>query len=363
MATSAASIPDLLEALLRARSPSGAESEAQAVLDSQVRPKVDAYAADALGNRRAIVNPEGSPTLLLAGHMDELGFLVKYIDDKGYLFLDRVGGIDLSTVSGRVVEVLTADGPVLGVTGRRAIHLLSEDERKKVPQLHQLWIDIGATSKAEALERVSIGDPAVYRVEPQAFAQTRITGRAMDNKTGCYAVVEMARRLAAERDGLQAQVIATATTQEEVGVRGARSLAASVRADFAIAVDVGHATDHPECDNKRFGEFTLGGGPIVTRGVNTHPLVFERLVACAKAEGIPYQVEADARPTSTDGRELQMGPGGVACGVVSIPLRYMHTASEVTDLRDIEHTVQLLAAFARSLTPEDTARVTALTGG
>ncbi|MFW6353536.1 MAG: M20/M25/M40 family metallo-hydrolase, partial [Verrucomicrobiota bacterium] len=159
---------------------------------------------------------------------------------------------------------------------------------------------------------------------------------------------------AADRNGLQAKVIAVATAQEEIGCRGARTVANRKQPDFALAVDVGHATDHPECDNKKFGEFTLGGGPIITRGANIHPHVFERLIACADKAGVPYQVEADPRPTGTDGRELQMGHGGIATGVVSIPLRYMHTAAEIVDLADVEHTVQLLTAFCRSLTADDT---------
>jgi len=342
-------IPSFLQDLLDARSPSGYETEAQAVYDCHVGEKVDVYAKDPIGNRLATVNPGGDPVVLMTGHMDELGLQISYIDDKGFLYFNRIGGIDLQTISGRRLDILTANGVVKGVTGRRAIHLLDADERKKVPKNENLWIDIGAKSKEEALERVAIGDVAVYNQSVEVMTGSVCTARAFDNKAGCYVVGEVARRLAANKDGLAAQVVSVATAQEEIGCRGARTIGNKVPADFAIAVDVGHATDHPECDKRRFGAFTLGGGPILTRGANINPLVFAKLKELAEVNDIPYQVEADPRPTGTDGRELQMGGEGIATGVVSVPLRYMHTASEIVDLEDIERTVQLLEAFARSL--------------
>ena len=286
--------------------------------------------------------------------MDELGLLITYVNDKGFLYFKNVGGMDLTTIAGRRVSILTRDGVVTGVTGRRAIHLLDADERKKVPELHNLWIDIGAKDKEDALKRVRIGDVAVYDHAFEMMTGSIGIARAFDDKAGCYVVCEVLRRLAKERDTLQAGVVAVATSQEEIGCRGARAVAGGVPADFAIAVDVGHATDHPECDNRRFGEFKLGGGPIITRGGNINPFVFNRLVEVAEAGKIPFQIEADPRPTGTDGRELQMAPGGLATGVVSIPLRYMHTPSELVDLQDIENTVQLLMAFAQSLKAGDT---------
>lgn len=345
--------PSFLIDLLEARSPSGYETEAQAVVDRHVGEIADVYEKDPLGQRIATVNPEGTPSVLLAGHMDELGYIITYVDDRGFLYFDTIGGIDLNTIAGRRVSILTNSGIVKGVTGKRAIHLLSTEERKKTPEKENLWIDIGATSKKDALSRVRIGDVAVYEEAFSIMHGSIGIARAFDDKTGCYAVMETLRRIAANREDLQAKLIAVATAQEEIGCRGARTVANRMQPDFAIAVDVGHATDHPECDNKKFGEFKLGGGPILTRGANIHPMVFDRLETCALDLGIPYQIEADPRPTGTDGRELQMGAGGVATGVVSIPLRYMHTAAEIVDLEDIERTVQLLEAFVRSLTKSD----------
>ena len=346
--------PAFLVDLLNARSPSGYEAEAQAVVDEYVQPVADQYRKDALGNRIATLEARGGPTVLMAGHMDELGLLITYVNDKGFLYFKNVGGMDLTTIAGRRVSILTRDGVVTGVTGRRAIHLLDADERKKVPELHNLWIDIGAKDKEDALKRVRIGDVAVYDHAFEMMTGSIGIARAFDDKAGCYVVCEVLRRLAKERDTLQAGVVAVATSQEEIGCRGARAVAGGVPADFAIAVDVGHATDHPECDNRRFGEFKLGGGPIITRGGNINPFVFNRLVEVAEAGKIPFQIEADPRPTGTDGRELQMAPGGLATGVVSIPLRYMHTPSELVDLQDVENTVQLLMAFAKSLKAGDT---------
>ncbi len=346
--------PPFLVDLLNARSPSGYEDEAQAVVDRHLQPAADAYRKDGLGNRIGILNPSGSPVLLLAGHMDELGLIITYVDDKGFLYFDTVGGIDLTTISGRRVAIMTRHGVVRGVTGRRAIHLLDPDERKKVPERHNLWIDIGAKDKKDALARVQIGDVAVYDHAFEMLHGTLGVARAFDNKCGCYVVCETLRRLAADRAGLRAQVVAVATAQEEIGCRGARAVAGGIKADFAVAVDVGHATDHPECDNRRFGEIKLGAGPILTRGANVNPVLYRMLVAAAEAEHIPYQIEADPRPTGTDGRELQMAPGGLPTAVVSIPLRYMHTPSEIVDLQDLEHAVRLLVALAKRLNPGDT---------
>ncbi|MEX0322065.1 MAG: M42 family metallopeptidase [Puniceicoccaceae bacterium] len=347
--------PEFLVELLNARSPSGYEAEAQAVVDKHVQPVADSYKMDALGNRIATVNVADGPTVLMTGHMDELGLIITYVDDKGFLYFNTIGGFDLTTISGRRVSILTKNGIVKGVTGRRAIHLLSADERKKVPEKHNLWIDIGAKDKKDALKRIRIGDVAVYNKGFEVLTGSICTARAFDNKAGCYVVCEALRRLATDRDNLAANVVSVATTQEEIGCRGARAVAGSVGidADFAIAVDVTHATDHPECDNRRFGEFTLGGGPSITRGANVNPVMFEKLVEVAEAENIPHQIEADPRPTSTDGRELQMSAGGLATAVVSIPLRYMHTPSEIVDLDDVEKTVQLLVAYCKSLKKGD----------
>lgn len=341
--------PVFLTDLLKAKSPSGAEAQAQAVYDQHVKPHADAYANDALGCRYATLNPKGAPTLMFAGHMDELGLIVTYVNKDGYLYFDTIGGHDRSIISGRRVIIQTANGPVKGVTGKRAIHLMEDADRKKVPEIHEIWIDIGARSKADALARVAIGDVATYDHEFEFIHGSVGTARAFDNKVGAYVVGEALIRLRKEKARLGAKLVSVATTQEEIGVRGATTSAFAVDPHVALAVDVGHATDHPDCDNRKYGETKLGGGPIICRGPNINPKVFQRLVACAKQAKIPYQLEADPRPTGTDARAIQMARGGVACGLVSIPLRYMHTPSEVVDLEDVENTVKLFVAFAKSV--------------
>ncbi len=347
------SVPVFLSELLHARSPSGYESEAQAVFDRHVKPAADTYANDALGNRIASLNPSGDPVLMLAGHMDELGLIVTYVNKDGFVYFDTIGGHDLSVISGRRVLIQTANGLVKGVTGKRAIHLMDEEDRKKVPKRHEIWIDIGAKSKKDALARVAIGDVATYDHELELIHGSIGTARAFDNKVGAYIVGETLIRLAREKKKLAARVVAVATSQEEIGVRGATTAAYAVNPHIAVAIDVGHATDHPDCDQRKFGETTLGGGPILCRGANINPKVFEKLLAAAKKARVPHQFEADPRPTGTDARAVQMARGGVATGLVSIPLRYMHTPSEVVDLEDVERCVKLLVEFAKALEKGD----------
>lgn len=343
--------PEFLVDLLNARSPTGHEYEAQAVVDAHVEPVVDEYRKDTMGNRFATVNPEGDPSILFAGHIDELGLIITYINDKGFIYFDTLGGHDKSMISGRRVSILTKNGIVKGVTGKRAIHLMSPEDRKKVPQTHEIWIDLGVKSKEEAEALVRIGDCAVYDQSFELVRGSVGVARAFDDKAGAYAVLEAARRLT--KGKLAARVTAAATTQEEIGTRGAMTAAFSENPDFAIAVDVGHATDSPDCDPRKYGKFLQGGGPIVCRGPNINPVIFDKIVEAAEKNKIPYQIEADPRPTGTDARAIQVAQAGIATGLLSIPLRYMHTPSEMVDLEDIEHTVQLLVAVARSLRKGD----------
>ncbi len=345
--------PVFLTDLLRAKSPSGAEAQAQAVYDEHVKPHADDYDNDALGNRLATLNTKGGPTVMFSGHMDELGLIITYVNKDGFIYFDTIGGHDRIMIPGRRIIIQTARGAVKGVTGKRAIHLMDEGDRKKVPEIHEIWIDIGAKTKAEALKRVAIGDVATYDHEFELIHGSIGTARAFDNKVGAYVVGETLIRLAKAKAKVNAKVVSVATTQEEIGVRGATTSAFAVNPHVALAVDVGHATDHPDCDNRKFGETKLGDGPIICRGPNINPKVFERLIACAKKARIPHQVDADPRPTGTDARAIQMARGGVACGLVSIPLRYMHTPSEVVDLEDVENCVKLFVEFAKSIAKDE----------
>lgn len=345
--------PQFLLDLLDARSPSGNEQEAQKVFEHYLSSHADRIEKDTMGNRYAYVGTGNKPTLLLAGHLDEIALIICHVDDKGFLYFDTIGGHDRILISGRRVTILNAKGTVQGITGKRAVHLMDPEDRKKVPEIHQMWIDIGATSRSEALERVSIGDSVVYQDSFAWIQPPLATARAFDDKAGAYVAGEVVRRLAAKKKKLTAEVVAAATTQEEIGTRGAMVAGYRVNPDFAIAIDVGHATDHPDADPRKYGLFKLGGGPIICRGPNINPWVFERLVSIAEQEKIPVQIEADPRPTGTDARALQINREGIATGLVSLPLRYMHTPCEMANLDDIEHAVQLIVSFALSLSSKD----------
>jgi len=348
--------PEFLVDLLNARSPSGFEGEAQTVVDRYLEPHAQAYGRDTMGNRFASINLNGSPTLMFAGHMDELGLMIKHVDDKGFLFFEPVGGHDRSVISGRRVAILTRNGVVRGVTGKRAVHLMDAEARKRVPEIHQMWIDIAAKSRKDALSRISIGDVATYDQSFELLRGSVGVARAFDNKAGVYVVAETLKRLARLK-ALTAKIVTVATSQEEIGTRGAMTSTHSVAPDYGIAIDVGHATDFPDADNKRFGAFKIGGGVIITRGPQLNPLVSEDLIKIAEKENIPYQLEAERGIISNDSRAIQVAGPGVATGTIGLALRYMHTPSEIVDLEDVEACVKLLVAYIKSLKSGDRAIV------
>jgi len=338
---------DFLKALVEAPSPSGFEQPAQRVWRECVAPHADRVRTDTHGNCIAVKNADGRPRVLLAGHCDELGFMVNYISDEGFLYFQTIGGFDVNIIPGRRVHVHTKNGPVLGVTGKKAIHVMNEDERKKKAEVHDLWIDIGVADKAEAESLVSVGDPVTYTVGFEPLRGDLCVARGFDDKAGSFAVGEVLRLL---KDApLKAAVYAVSTVQEEVGLRGARTSAFGIDPKVGIAVDVTHATDHPDMDKKKVGDVKLGGGPVIARGANINPVVERMLIEAAEAAGIPFQLEAAPRGTGTDANPIQLTRAGVAAGLVSIPLRYMHTAVEVLSLTDLEHVSSLLAAFVTRL--------------
>lgn len=341
--------PKFLVELLNAKSPSGAEGQSQAVFDKYVESHSDSYQRDVLGNRIATLDGNGGPSVMLSGHLDELGFIITYIDETGFLYFATIGGHDRIIIPGRRVLIQTDKGIVKGVTGKRAVHLMDAKDREKVPKINEMWIDIAASNKEDALTRVQVGDVATYDHEFELIHGSVGAARAFDNKCGAYIVGETLRRLSEDKDSFKAKVISVGTSQEEIGVRGATTSSYGIKPDFAVAVDVGHSTDHPDCDKRKFGETKLGAGPIITRGPNINPIVFNKLIETAKKRDIPFQLEGDPRPTGTDARAIQMAGSGVATGLISVPLRYMHTPSEMVDLEDVEQSVRLLEGFAKDL--------------
>ncbi|MCS6777289.1 MAG: M42 family metallopeptidase [Chloroherpetonaceae bacterium] len=330
--------------------PSGYEQPVQQVFRERVSAFADAVQTDVLGNVIAVKNPEGAPRIMLAGHADEIGFMVRYISEDGFLYFGQIGGHDAVVTVGQRVYVHTRHSPILGVLGRKAIHLMEPEERNKVPGIHDLWIDIGAGSRKEAEELVQIGDCVTYAQELQRLQGNRATARSFDNKMGCFIVAETLRLLAQTR--VTAAIFGVATVQEEIGLRGARTAAFSIDPLIGIATDVGHATDFPGADKKRIGDIKLGGGPILVRGANINPKVFDLLVRTAQELDIPVQVAAAPGGTATDANVMQLNRLGMATGLISVPLRYMHTPCEVMSLDDIENAVRLMAGFCERVTPE-----------
>jgi endoglucanase len=338
--------------LVEAPSPSGFEQPAQRVIRTALAGVADELRTDVLGNVIATVNgPAGAPRLMLAGHCDEIGFMVKYIDDRGFLFFAPIGGVDAHLVPGQRVTVHAAAGPVAGVVGRRPIHQLETAERDKVMPFKSQFIDIGCVDKVAAQALVAVGDPVTFAVGVERLQGSRITSRALDDKVGAYVVAQVLREVR-RRGDQRVSVIGVSTVQEEVGLRGGTASAYGVRPDLGIAVEVGFASDYPDADPKQDGEIRLGQGPILARGPNINPALFELLTATARAEQIPFQVMGIPRATGTDANVMQLAHGGVATALISVPLRYMHTPVEVLDLDDLQHAVQLLAALCARITPE-----------
>jgi endoglucanase len=340
--------PPLLDALLRAGGPSGYEGPAAAVWRQAA--SFAELTSDGIGSSIARVG-DAAPLLAVVGHIDEIGLIVTHVDEKGFLWFAPIGGWDPQILVGQRVEIRGKDGPVLGVVGRKPIHLLEAEQRKKVVELKALHIDIGASDRDQAAGLIRVGDPVVIAAEPMPVFGERLVSRAMDNRLGAYVALESLRR-AQERGDLSGSFAAVAAVQEEIGLFGARTAAFEVRPDIAVAVDVTHATDAPGVDEKEIGSHPLGSGPAIGRGSTLSPKVFELLVEVAEAEGIEHSISASGRGTSTDADVLQISRSGIPAGLVSIPLRYMHSPVEMVDLGDVEATVELLAAFATRLTSD-----------
>ena len=335
---------EFLESLIEAPSPSGYEGPARQVFRDYVAPYVDEIRTDVHGNVIAVRNPNGRPRIMLAGHIDEIGFLVHYVSDEGYLHVSMVGGVDTSLVASHQVNVWTARGPVPGVVGKIPLHLQDRDAKPEKVKIHKLWIDIGARNRADALKRVRIGDPVTFVYGMQPLLRGLAAGRGFDDKIGVFVVAETMRLLA--RRKLAAAVFGVATVQEELGLRGARTSAYGIAPDAGIAVDVEFATDYPEMEKARVGDISLGKGPVISRGANINPVLGERLVKTAEKHKIPYQLNAEPRATGTDANAIQVTRAGTAAALVGIPSRYMHTPVEVVALKDAELAARLLAALA-----------------
>ena len=342
-----------LERLLDAQGPSGFEVRPARVWRAEAETFAAEVRVDIHGSSFASVHPDGAPHVMLAGHVDEIGLQVTHIDENGFLYIAEIGGWDPQVLVGQRVTILGRDGDVPGVVGKKAIHLMSAEDRTKASKTKKLWVDVGVDSEDEARELgLRVGDPMVLDQSMVRLAGDRIASRAIDDRIGAFVVLEAARLVAA--DPGRAAVTAVATTQEEIGYNGggARASAYALQPDVAIVVDVTFSTDVPDVEKKELGDHDLGSGPVLSRGSAAHNEVFEMLARVAEEEDIPFTVQASPRSTRTDADGIFLTRAGVPTGLVSVPNRYMHSPNEVVAVSDLFNTARLIAAFVRRLGPD-----------
>ncbi|MFI0848932.1 M20/M25/M40 family metallo-hydrolase [Mesorhizobium sp. IMUNJ 23232] len=343
---------EFLKAIIATPSPSGFEQPVAELYRDYVEPFADKVTTDVMGNVSAVINPEASMRIMYAGHMDEIGFIVHYIDDDGFLFFNTIGGTDVATEIGQRVWVHGSER-LQGIIGRKAIQTFKQADSSQTPSLKDLWIDIGATSRKEAETVVKIGSPVTLQAEFARLMGNQAVARAFDNKAGLFIGGEVVRRLKDE-GGLHPDVglYALGTVQEEIGSRGAQTAAFNLQPHTALAIDMGVAMDYPRARPEDQGRLDLGKGPGISQGPSTNPVVFDLLKAAADEHGIPYQLQAYGDKSPTDARLIQTNRGGVATGLLSVPLRYMHTPSEVLCMDDVEATIRLVCAYCRRVRPD-----------
>ncbi len=336
--------------LLTAPAPSGYEQAAAKVWRDEAASFADEVDRDVLGNSYAWLRQQDAPVVAIEGHIDEIGFLVTYVDDEGFLWFDRIGGWDDQVVVGQRVVISTASGEVRGVVGKKAAHLLAPEDRSNVTKLSELWIDIGSAGKEQTLARVAIGDPIVLDVPPLELSEDLWASRSFDNRAGAFVALEALRLL---KDMTRAcSVVAVAATHEEITMSGALNMAFHIRPTVGIAIDVTHATDYPGAPKKADNDVKVGGGPVLTRGSSVNPHVFSGLMASGASLGVNTPIQAAGRSSGTDADAMMRSGAGIATGLVSIPNRYMHSPNEVISLRDLEDAARVIAGFVATITAE-----------
>ena len=331
--------------LVMAPSPSGFEQPAQEVYRNFVKEYADDIKTDVHGNVIALKKGTGKLRFMVSGHADEIGLMVNYIDNDGFIRFTSIGGVDATLLTGLRVNVYHNKKVVRGIIGRKPIHLMSPEDRKSTPKMSDLWIDIGAKDKKAAEKRVCVGDHATFSPGLETLSGSIITTKATDNKAGVYIAGLLLKELSGEK--IAANVYSVSSVQEEVGLRGARTSAFGIDPHVGIAIDVTHATDYPGMNKNQLGDVALEKGPTIAVGANINPKVFELLKKAGDNAKVTYQIEAAPRGTGTDANAIQVNRSGVAAGLISIPNRYMHTPNEVISFKDLDGAVKLLSEFAR----------------
>ena len=340
---------NFLKTLVNTPSPVGHETRGQRVWLDYAKQFADETFSDAYGNCVAVLNKGGSPRIMLAGHADEIAMAVNYIDDHGFIYVRRMGGVDAAITKAQRVTIHTRGGPVKGVVGNVAPHLMKLEGDPKPPKIHEIFIDIGVASRKEAEKVIRVGDPITLVDEFDILRGDLAVARAFDNRIGTFAVIEALRLLKESKAPLHAEVCAVSNVQEEVGLLGARQIAYSLKPDIALVVDVTHATDYPTVSKAQHGDVKVGKGPALTHGGCNHPEVVKRLEEVAAKKKIPLQHEAMSSTSGTDTDAIFWTRGGIASALISLPNRYMHSPVEVVSLKDLDQIPQLLAAFVSSL--------------
>lgn len=340
---------DFLKNILTTPSTTGFEEPVQQLVRDYAQPFADSIRTDIHGNVFAARNPDAPLRVMLAGHCDQIGLIVNYVDEQGYLYILTVGGWDIQNLVGVRVKIWTSQGAIDGVIGKKPIHLMDDEDRKKVPKIKDLWVDIGAKDKAEAEQYVHVGDPITVELEYREMLNNLIAAPATDDKAGVWVVMEALRRI--DPSKLKVGVFAVSTVQEEVGLRGSRTSSFGIDPHIGIATDVTFATDCPTIEKKQNGDVKLGGGPVLTRGPNMTTKLVNALVDVAKQNEIPVQMVAEGKITGTDAGSIQVNRSGVATALISIPNRYMHTPVEVISLHDIDYAADLMARYCESIDP------------
>ena len=348
---------NFLKTLVNTPSPTGHETRGQRVWLDYAGQFADETFSDAYGNCVAVLNKGGGPRLMLAAHADEIAMAVNYIDADGFIYVRRLGGIDAAITKAQRIVIHTRAGAVKGVVGNVAPHLTKQDGEPKLPKIHDLFIDIGVSSRKDAEKLVRVGDPITLADEFDILRGDLAVARAFDNRIGTFAVAETLRLLKESKVKLNAEVCAVANVQEEVGLLGARQIAYSLKPDLALVVDVTHATDYPTVSKTQHGDIKVGAGPALTHGGCNHPEVVKRLEAVAKKKKIPLQHEAMSATSGTDTDVIFWTRGGIASALISLPNRYMHSPVEVVSLKDLELIPQLMAAFGQSLKKDEAFKV------
>jgi endoglucanase len=342
---------NFLKTLVNTPSPVGHETRGQRVWLDYAGQFADETFSDAYGNCVAVLNKGSGPRIMLAAHADEIAMAVNFIDEDGFIYVRKMGGVDVAITKAQRVVIHTRNGPVKGVVGNVAPHLSKQEDDHKRPKIHEIFMDIGVSSRKDAEKLVRIGDPITLADEFDILRGDLAVARAFDNRIGTFAVAEALRLLREAKVALHAEVCAVSNVQEEVGLLGARQIAYSLKPDLALVVDVTHATDYPTVNKAQHGDVRIGKGPTLTHGGCNHPEVVKRLEEVAKAKKIPLQHEAMSATSGTDTDAIFWTRGGIASALISLPNRYMHSPVEVVSLKDLELIPQLLAGFVQSLKP------------